>query len=105
MTERFDSLRSAASDGESYEALRDSADGEAGIAWISADRAEGNLRALYRELKEDPRLTSEYKAEKAWGAYDAAREKIAANKKEAKERLSKQASSAERFAIPVPDGE
>jgi hypothetical protein len=88
-----------------YEQLRDSATGEAGEAWKAADREESNLRTLYRELKDDPRFTSEHKAEQAWQRYEATREKIAANKAKARESLEKQARSGERFSIPMPEGE
>ena len=90
---------------ESYEALRDGATGEGGEAWRAADREESNLRALYRELKEDPRYTEEHKADKAWGAYEDARDKIAAGKAKARELLEKQARTVERFSVPVPGGE
>ncbi len=68
----------------SYEELRDSATGEAGAAWKAADREEGNLRALYRELREDPRYTNEHKAEQAWEKYEASKDRIAANKAKAR---------------------
>ena len=50
---------------ESYEQLRDSTTGEAGERWKAFNREESNLRALYQELKEDPRYTNEHKAEQA----------------------------------------
>jgi hypothetical protein len=87
---------------ETYEQLRDSATGEAGEAWKAADREESGLRTLYRELKEDPRYTDDHKAEKAWQRYEAAKEKIAANKAKAREGLEKQARTGERFSIPMP---
>jgi hypothetical protein len=91
---------------ETYEQLRDAASGDAGQAWRSADREEGNLHALYRSLKEDPRYTEEHKAQKAWENYEIAREKIAAGSREkARESLKKQAQTAERLSIPLPDGE
>ena len=90
---------------EAYEQLRDSASGQAGEAWKTADREESNLRALYRELKEDPRYTSEHKAEQAWRAYEAAKEKITTGKAKARELLEKQAASGERFSIPMPENE
>jgi hypothetical protein len=90
---------------ESYEQLRDSATGEAGAAWKAADREESNLRTLYRTLKEDPRYTEEHKAEKAWTAYEAAKEKIAEGKAKARESLQKQARSGERLSYPMPEGE
>jgi hypothetical protein len=90
---------------ESYEQLRDSATGEAGEAWKTADREESNLRALYRELKEDPRYTDEHKAQTAWAAFERAKEKIVANKAKVCERLEKQARTGERFSIPMPEGE
>jgi hypothetical protein len=90
---------------ETYEQLRDSATGPPGEAWQRADREEANLRTLYNTLKEDPRYTEEHKAEKAWGAYEAAKEKIAADKAKAREGLEKQARSGERFSIPMPQGE
>ena len=90
---------------ESYEQLRDSATGEAGAAWKAADRAESNLRTVYRTLKEDPRYTEEHKAEKAWTAYEAAKEKIAEGKAKARESLAKQARSGERLSYPMPEGE
>ena len=90
---------------QTYEQLRDSATGAAGEAWKAADRAESNLRALYRELTEDPRYNEQHKAETAWQRYEASKEKIEAGKAKAKELLVKQACSAERFSMPLPDGE
>ena len=90
---------------ETYEQLRDSATGEAGEAWKAADREESNLRALYRELKEDPRYTYEHKAQTAWAAFERVKEKIVANKAKAREGLEKQARTGERFSIPRPEGE
>ncbi len=89
----------------SYEELRDEATGEGGEAWRAADREESNLRALYRELKDDPRYSEEHKAETAWARYEAAKEKIAAGKAKARELLQKQARTNERFSLPFPDGE
>jgi hypothetical protein len=90
---------------ETYEQLRDSATGEGADAWRAADREESNLRSLYRELKEDPRYTDDHKAEKAWRRYEASKEKIETGKVEARELLAKQARSAQRFSVPMPDGE
>ena len=90
---------------ETYEQLRDSASGEAGEAWKAADRGESNLRTFYRELKEDPRFTSEHKSERAWAAYEATTEKIAADKVKARETLEKQARTGEYFSFPMPEGE
>jgi hypothetical protein len=90
---------------ETYEQLRDSASGEAGEAWKRADREEANLRTFYRELKDDPRYTEEHKAEKAWTAYEATKEKIAADKAKAREGLEKQARTGEYFSFPMPEGE
>jgi hypothetical protein len=85
-----------------YEKFRDGASGDGGDAWRAADRETGKLYALYRELKEDPRWSEEYKAEKAWAAYEANKGKIEASKARARELLEKQAHSAERFNTPVP---
>ena len=90
---------------ETYEQLRGSATGEAGEAWKAADREESNLRTLYRNLKEDPRYTEKHKAEQAWARYEATKEKIAAGREKARESLKKQAQTAERLSIPLPDGE
>jgi hypothetical protein len=90
---------------ESYEQLRDGATGDGGDAWRAADRLTGNLYSLYRELKEDPRYSDDYKAEKAWAAYDANEAKIEAERERAREHLEKQARSGERFGIPMPPGE
>jgi hypothetical protein len=90
---------------ETYEQLRDGLSGEAGQAWRQADMEESNLRALYRSLEEDPRYTTEHKAEKAWESYEAAREKIVAGREKARESLRKQAQTGERLSIPLPDGE
>jgi hypothetical protein len=87
---------------ESYEQLRDQATGEGAEAWRQADREVGKLRALYATLKEDPRYSEKHKAQQAWKAYEAAKEKIAGGREKAKELLEKQARSAERFSIPVP---
>lgn len=88
-----------------YEELRDSATGGGGEAWRQADREEGNLRRLYATLKEDARWSEEHKAEKAWEAYETAREKITGGREKAREMLEAQARSGERFGIPVPEGE
>jgi hypothetical protein len=90
---------------ESYEGLRDRATGEAGELWKLADRQEANLRDFYRSLREDPRYTSEHKAEQAWGRYKAEKEKIVANRAKARELLKGQVASAERMSFPFPDGE
>jgi hypothetical protein len=90
---------------ETYEQLRDAAGGDAGQAWRSADREESNLRALYRSLKEDPRFSEEHKAQKAWESYEVARERIVAGREKARKPLKKQAQTAERLSIPLPDGE
>jgi hypothetical protein len=89
---------------ESYEQLRDGATGDGGDAWRAADRETGKLYALYRELKEDPRYSDDYKAEKAWAVYDANKAKIEAKRERAREHLEKQARSGERFSIPMPPG-
>jgi hypothetical protein len=86
-----------------YEALRDSATGEAGEAWKAADREAKKLAALYQELREDPRYTDAHKAETAWARYEAGKGRIEAGR--AKELLERQARSAERFSLPFPDGE
>lgn len=85
-----------------YEELRDQATGEGADAWREADREEGRLRALYRELKEDPRYTNEHKSETAWKAYENARGKIAENRAKARELLQKRARSAEEVSLPLP---
>ena len=90
---------------ETYEQLRDSATGEAGVAWKAADHEESNLRALYRELREDPRYTNAHKAEQAWEKYEAAKERIASGKTKAREVLETQAHTAERQSVPFPSGE
>jgi hypothetical protein len=90
---------------ETYAEMRDGATGEGGEAWRRADREDGNLRQLYTTLKGDNRYSDEYKAEKAWEAYEAVREKIAGGREKAREMLEAQARLGERFSIPVPDGE
>ena len=90
---------------ETYESLRDSATGEAGEAWKRADREDANLRTLYSNLKQDPRYTSEHQAEQAWGAYEATKGKIAADKTKARELLERQARTGEHFSFPMPEGE
>ena len=88
-----------------YEALRDSATGEAGTAWKAADREAEKLAALYQELREDPRYTDEHKAETAWAAYDRAAPKVKDGRAKAKELLQKQVRTGERFSLPFPEGE
>jgi hypothetical protein len=90
---------------DTYESLRESAGGTAGEAWRAADRAEANLRALYQELKDDPRYTEEHKAATAWERYEAAKDKITADKEKARELLQKQLRSAERLSVPLPGAE
>jgi hypothetical protein len=90
---------------ETYEGLRDGATGEGAEAWRAADLATSKLYALYRELKEDVRFSEQHKAEKAWAAYEANKEKIQRGKQKAKELLEGQARSAERFSLPFPEGE
>jgi hypothetical protein len=89
---------------ETYEQIRDSATGEAGVAWKAADREQSNLRALYASLKEDSRYTNEHKAEQAWEKYEATKEKIVEGKAKARELLEKQVHSAERSSVPFPSG-
>ncbi len=90
---------------ESYEQLRDGATGEGGDAWRATDKEESRLRELYRGLKEDPRYSEEHKSEQAWEAYERVKDKIAANKEKAREKLAKQARTGERFSIPMPGQE
>jgi hypothetical protein len=99
MMEGSESLR------PSYEQLRDSATGQAGAAWISADAEEAKLRQLYRELEDDPRYTPEHKASLAWRAYDEAKDSITASRAKARDLLEEQARTAERQSLPFPDGE
>jgi len=87
---------------ETYEQLRDSATGEAGAAWKAADREEHNLRTLYQELRDDPRYTTEHKAEQAWQRYEAAKEMIVSGKVKAREVLETQARTAEHQSMPLP---
>jgi hypothetical protein len=91
--------------GEPYEQLRDSASGEAGVAWQAADKENERLRNLYQSLQEDERYTLEHKSAVAWEAFEDAREKIASNAAKAKAALEQQAKAAERLALPFPDGE
>ena len=90
---------------ESYEELRDSATGGGGEAWRQADREETNLRRLYAALKEDSRWSEEHKSEKAWEAYEVAREKIAGGREKAREHLETQARGGVRASLPFPGGE
>ncbi len=86
-----------------YEQMRDQESGPAGQAWREADRQEHELRNLYESLQNDPRFTEEYKAEKAWEAFTAKKDVIVSGRKKAREELEKQARSAERFSIPLPN--
>ena len=90
---------------QTYEQLRDSATGEAGAAWKAADHEKQSLRTLYRELREDPRYTTEHKAQQAWERYEAAQEKKVEGKAKERELLEKQARAAERSSLPFPSGE
>jgi hypothetical protein len=76
---------------ETYEQVRDSATGEAGAAWKSADRETARLTELYHKLKNDGRYTEQHRAEKAWQAYETKKDKIVGNRAKAKEHLHKQA--------------
>lgn len=87
-----------------YEEMRDRERGPAGEEWREADREERRLRDLYASLQEDPRYTGEHKAERAWGTFLEAREKIEGGRRRAREALLKQARSAERLSLPLPDG-
>ncbi len=87
-----------------YEQMRDQESGPAGQAWREADREEQRLRSLYESLREDNRYTEAHKGQQAWGAFLAAKEKIAAGRQQARESLQKQARSAERFSVPLPKG-
>jgi hypothetical protein len=89
----------------SYEQLRDSATGDAKAAWDAADSQVSRLRAFYEQLKEDPRYNEEYKAAEAWKRFEAVKDKVAANKRKAKEELQKQARTGERFSFPMPGQE
>lgn len=91
---------------ETYEQLRDSVtDNETRAAWRQHDRRRETLTSLYRELKDDPRYTAEYKAEMAWEAFEDAKSKIAADREKALGGLEKEARGLEMMAMPRPKGE
>ncbi len=86
-----------------YEEIRDQETGPAAQAWREADRQEHELRNLYESLQSDPRYTEEHKAERAWEAFAERKDAIIEGRRQAKEMLEKQARSAERFSIPLPN--
>lgn len=86
-----------------YEEMRDQESGPAGQAWRHADQQERELRNLYESLQDDPRYTEEYKAGRAWEAFAERKDAIIEGRKKAREMLEKQARSAERFSIPLPN--
>jgi hypothetical protein len=88
----------------SYEQLRSSADGEAGEAWDAVDRQVRDLRRYYEKLREDERLTSDYKSEEAWKRFEAAKPKIEQGKEKTKDLLEKQIRSRHQSSIPMPKG-
>jgi hypothetical protein len=90
---------------KTYEQVRDSATGEAGAAWKSADRETARLTELYHKLKNDPRYTEQHKVQKAWQTYETKKDKIVGDRAKAKEHLHKQASTSTRLSIPFPEGE
>jgi hypothetical protein len=105
MTDRHDSLRSAASS-ESYEQIQEAVpNAEARAAWKMADARTHQLSQLYRSLKDDVRYTSTYKSEQAWEAYERALPHISEGKEKARSLLAKEAEHHEKMSIPRPKGE
>ncbi len=87
-----------------YEQLRDELPGPAGDSWRQADAEEARLRQLYTELNEDGRYTDEYKSERAWAEFLKHKDRIIAGRKWVRDRLQRDARSAEKFSIPMPQG-
>jgi len=106
MTERHETLHEAAAGGESYESMQESVpNAEARAAWKLSDARAHQLSQLYRELREDNRYTSDYKAEQAWSAYERALPQITEGKEQARTLLEKEAAHHEEISVPRPEGE
>src|SRR5215212_11929332 len=87
-----------------YEDIRDSTTGQAGSAWVNADKQEQQLLAYYDQLHNDDRYVEEHKSRLAWAKYDEMEEKINTAKARTKDLLLENAKAYRRQAIPTPDG-
>jgi hypothetical protein len=87
---------------QSYEAIQQKAKGPGIDEWRQVDRARAELVELYQKLSEDERYSSEYKSERAWEAYQAAKEKIEHLAPLSREKMLKSAETAERQSMPMP---
>jgi hypothetical protein len=89
----------------SYESIRDGVPGDAGASWRMADLEQTALRNKYKKLQEDARYSEEHKSDQAWAAFENAKEKIAAHRQQAREKLEGEARMAEHRSLPRPVGE
>ncbi len=85
-----------------YQRLQEQASGAAGEDWRAADREAQRLRDFYESMAESSKYSAEHKAETCWAEYEKAAEKVERYQKAAKERLIKEAESAERASVPLP---
>src|SRR5215203_3647013 len=67
--------------------------------------ARHNLIREYEHLAELEHYTDEYRAERAWEAYDKAKPVIEDNARKVREQLLKSAEHYERMSIPFPSGQ
>jgi hypothetical protein len=89
----------------SYQDIQDGATGAGVDEWKRADKARAALSETYRSLAEDERYAPEFKAERAWAAYEQTKAKVDKLAPEARQKMLKSASTLERLSIPTPDGE
>ncbi len=88
----------------SYEQLRDTTDGEAGIAWRDADRWSSYLREKFEALEADEKLSGEGKYEAAEEYLKKTRPRIESAYEAARKHLEAEAKRARDAAVPLPDG-
>jgi hypothetical protein len=87
----------------SYEQLRDTTEGDAGIAWRDADRWSSYLREKFEVLKADEKLSEEGKYKAAEEYLEKTRPRIEQAYEAARKHLEAEAKRQWDAAVPLPD--
>lgn len=87
----------------SYEQMRENAEGEVGTIWRDADRWSAYLAEKYRDLDADKSLSAEGKHEKATELYKRTAPRVTEGHSKARSLAREEAKKAELSSIPMPE--
>jgi hypothetical protein len=88
----------------SYEQLRDTTDGKAGISWRDGDRWSSYLREKFEMIRADEKLSEAGKYEAAEEYLAKTRPRIEQAYEAARSHLEAEAKRKRGASIPLPDG-